>query len=252
MTVQTSSSNSKQKFFAFLKWTFSIILFTMTIYAIADKSFVSTAAFATCGSMLFPLLADFRRKNFPFLNNRNVKIILFIASYLIGVINLVKSTPNPKAYREEKKVTPSQPKQEPASTDNVTYDANGNEIKSSGNNGSTEKPMQSQNSELPRIEVGFMNLKKVDDLYRYFFYIRNKGTSNFHGDLKVSLITYSGSKFDQTYSDINVHSEGGSYVYTDVYNSTDTRILGDEAIAKFSYEVTINGSIVKSGEGQIY
>ena len=62
--------------------------------------------------MLFPLLADFRRKNFPFLNNRNVKIILFIASYLIGVINLVKSTPNPKAYREEKKVTPSQPKQD--------------------------------------------------------------------------------------------------------------------------------------------
>lgn len=103
------------------------------------------------------------------------------------------------------------------------------------------------------IVVGSQIVKKVEGKYRYFFDIRNNDSTNFEGEVTISI--YNGkqesSLGDETFTTQGPIEPGiGKSVYFDI-NTGPTSQVGEYGIARYTYSVKEGEKVVKTGEGSI-
>lgn len=93
-------------------------------------------------------------------------------------------------------------------------------------------------------------VKEVDGKYRYFFVIKNEGTTAFSGEVNIDLINAKGeSVYNNTFTTSQAMTPGGiTSQYIDAHTGP-TSVHGEYGVQTFKYTVKSSGKVIKSGQG---
>lgn len=101
------------------------------------------------------------------------------------------------------------------------------------------------------LRASFVDVKDLNNKYRYFFSVTNEGDAVFTGNVKIAL----GRKLDNlpvTYDDFDVTIDPGvsKSVYLDALTGP-VSVHGENGIAAYSYFIKVDGTRVGAGDGKI-